>query len=80
LSVLMLAGIRDILLISKPGDLSHFGKLLGDGTQWASASVMPSRPKPDGNCDAPILIAESFLEGEPSCPDSGEQSFSTAAD
>src|SRR5882762_5908747 len=74
LSVLMLAGIRDILLISTPGDLSQFRKLLGDGTQWGIRIGYAGQPKPDGIARA-ILIAESFLEGERSCLILGDNLF-----
>ena len=74
LSVLMLAGIRDILLISTPDDLSQFRKLLGDGTQWGIRIGYAEQPKPDGIARA-ILIAESFLEGEPSCLILGDNLF-----
>src|SRR5262249_41990028 len=47
LSVLMLAGIRDVLVVSTPADLSHFKTLLGDGTQWGMALRYAQQEKPN---------------------------------
>src|SRR3954469_13348532 len=74
LSVLMLAGIRDILLISTPDDLPQFRKLLGDGSQWGLRIGYAEQSKPDGIARA-ILIAEDFLEGDPSCLILGDNLF-----
>ena len=62
LSVLMLAGIRDILLISTPGDLPRFRRLLGDGSQWGIKLSYAEQPQADGIARA-ILIAGDFLAG-----------------
>jgi glucose-1-phosphate thymidylyltransferase len=73
-SVLMLAGIRDILLISTPDDLPQFRKLLGDGQQWGLCFTYAEQPKPDGIARA-VLIAEEFLDGQPSCLILGDNLF-----
>ena len=64
LSVLFLAGIRDILLISTPRDLAIFEKLLGDGTQFGVKISYLEQEKPEGLAQA-LLIGAKFLDGDP---------------
>ncbi len=74
LSVLMLAGIREIAIITTPADQDQFIRTLGDGSQWGLALTYISQPSPDGLAQAYIL-AESFLAGAPSVMVLGDNIF-----
>src|SRR5689334_12835167 len=74
LSVLMMADIRDILIISTPHDLPQFRRLFGDGKQFGLEISYAEQPKPEGLAQA-FLIGADFLGGAPACLVLGDNLF-----
>lgn len=74
ISVLMLAGIRDIAIITTPEDQAQFQRALGDGSQWGLHFTWIVQPSPDGLAQA-YLLAEDFLAGAPSAMVLGDNIF-----
>ena len=74
LTVLMLAGIREIMVITAPQDQGQFQRLLGDGSQWGIDLEYKIQPSPDGLAEA-FILAEDFLDGAPSAMVLGDNIF-----
>ena len=74
LTVLMLTGIKEILVISTPDDSSQYRRVLGDGSQWGVSLTFKEQPSPDGLAQA-FILAEDFLNGAPSVLILGDNIF-----
>ncbi len=74
LSMLLLAGIRDILVITTPRDQSSFQRLLGDGSQWGVSISYAQQSEPRGLADA-FIVGREFIDGDPTCLVLGDNIF-----
>ena len=74
LGVLMLAGIREVLVINTPHEQHLFKSLLGDGSQWGMKFEYVAQPSPDGLAQA-FILGKEFLDGAPSCLVLGDNIF-----
>lgn len=74
LSVLMLSGIREVLIINTPHEQAMFKALLGDGSQWGMRFEYVAQPSPDGLAQA-LILGRDFLDGAPSCLVLGDNIF-----
>ena len=74
LTTLMLAGMKDILIISTPEDISGYQRLLGDGSEWGINIDYVVQPSPDGLAQA-FILAEEFLDGAPAALVLGDNIF-----